>query len=205
MANANKPMGLSPHSYLGGAKWNGQGTWYYIPQADTNAYAIGDPVALAGNADANGIPTVILVTAGDAHPLVGAIVGVSGPLGPYGGALGNNNSQFGAVLIPATKPTSTGYYVLVADDPMILFEVQEGGAGTALAAGDLGANINLLSGANNGYASGWLLDNNSKGTTSTYQMQLLRLSQRADNAFGANANWIVRINNHAFKAGTTGV
>jgi len=202
MANANKPMGLSPHSYISGAKWNGQGTVYAILQADTNAYAVGDPVTLAGTADANGIPNVVLSTAGAGNPITGVIVGLGANV--YGGMVGST-TQFSSVLIPATKPAGTNYYVLVCDDPNVLFEIQEGGAGTALAAADLGTNINLLSGANNGYASGWQLDNNSKGTGATLQCQLLRLKQTADNTFGQYADWLVRINNHSFKAGTAGV
>lgn len=205
MANANKPMGLSPHSYLGGAKWNGQATVYSLLVGDTsNAYAIGDPVSLAGSGDAAGIPNIVLTTAGDAHPLLGAVVGLAPASNLYGGAIGAGAPQFGSVIVPAGTRTAT-IYLLVADDPDILYAVQEGGAGTALATGDLGANINLLSGANNGYASGWLLDNNSKGTTATFQMQLLRLLQTADNTFGSFAKWLVRVNNHHFKAGTTGV
>lgn len=206
MANANKPMGLSPHSYLNGAKWNGQGTWYAIPTSDTsNAYAIGDPVSLAGDGDALGIPTIVLATAGDAHTLVGAIVGLSSTVPTYGGALGAGGNQFSGTVIPAGTRANT-VYALVADDPMLLFEVQEGGVGTALASSDLASNINLLAGTNNGYASGWLLDNNSKSTSSvTYQCQLLRLVQRIDNTFGQYAKWLVRINNHAFKVGNAGV
>lgn len=202
MANANKPMGLSPHSYMNGAKWNSQGTVYAILQADTTAYAIGDPVTLAGTADTAGIPNVILSTAGTSNAVTGVVVGLGSNV--YGGIIGST-VQFNSVVIPATKPASTNYYVLVCDDPNVLFEIQEGGAGTALAATDLGTNINLLSGTNNGYISGWLLDNNSKATTATLQTQLMRLVQRTDNAMGAYAKWLVRINNHSFKAGTAGV
>lgn len=210
MANANKPQGLSPHSYLNGSIWNGQATVYAIPTTDTsNAYSIGDPVTLGGSADANGIPTVVLCGAGDTagnegtrRPL-GAIVGLAPSGNVYGGAVGAGGNQFAGVVIPAGTRTAT-VYVLVADDPNLLYEMQEGGVGTALAAADLGININLLSGTNNSYISGWLLDNNSKATTSTYQMQLMRLVQKADNALGANAKWLVRINAHPFKAGTTG-
>src|SRR5437773_5766265 len=147
MANANKPMGLSPHSYLSGAKWTGQGTVYCIPTSDsTNKYAIGDPVALAGSADAAGIPTVVLATAGASNAFLGPIVGIGKAV--YGGAVNGSLGQFDSTVIPAAK--ATAYYVLVADDPNIIFEVQEGGAGTALAAADVSLLINLLSGADNG-------------------------------------------------------
>lgn len=200
MANANKPMGLSPHSYISGARWSGAGTEYVSLASNANALAIGDPVVLGGTADANGVPNVVLATAGVGNTVTGVVVGIgSGNI--YGGATGGTN-QFTAPIVPASSPANV--YVLVADDPMLLFEVQEGGAGTALAAADLGTNINLLSGANNGYVSGWQIDNNSKGTGVTLQCKLLRLMQRADNIFGAQAKWVVSINNHTFSSGTTG-
>lgn len=192
-------MGLSPHSYLNGTPWNGQATMYYIDSGDTNAFAIGDPVVLTGSGDANGVMAVTLATAGTSHDVLGALVSYGGQT--YGGAP-VTPGNLDTTIIPATK--TKNYYVLVADDPNLIFEVQEGGSGTALATTDLGSNINLLSGTNNGYVSGWLLNNNSKATTNTFQMQLLRLVQRADNTFGAAAKWLVRINTHPFKAGTTG-
>lgn len=200
MANANKPMGLSPHSYISGARYSGQATEYVVLAGNTNAIAIGDPVVLAGSGDANGVPNVVLATAGAANTITGVCVGI-GSGNTYGGGVGGVN-QFTAPIVPATAATNT--YILVADDPMILFEVQEGGAGTALATTDLGTNINLLSGANNGFVSGWQLDNNSKGTGVTLQCKLLRLMQRADNTFGPQAKWVVSINNHTFSSGTTG-
>lgn len=200
MANANKPMGLSPHSYISGARWSGQATQYVVLANTASAFAIGDPVVLGGNADAAGVPNVVLATAGASNTVTGVVVGI-GSANVYGGATGAV-SQFAPAVLPASQSTNT--YILVADDPMLLFEVQEGGAGTALAAADLGTNINLLSGTNNGYVSGWMLDNNSKGTGTTLQLKLLRLMQRADNTFGANAKWVVSINNHTFSGGTTG-
>lgn len=200
MANASKPMGLSPHSYISGARWSGQATVYVSLASNTNALAIGDPVVLGGSADAAGIPNVVLATAGAGNTVTGVVVGI-GSGNVYGGAVGGT-SQFTPVIVPASSTTNV--YVLVADDPMLLFEVQEGGTGTALASADLGTNINLLAGANNGYVSGWLIDNNSKGTGVTLQCKLLRLAQLADNTFGAAAKWIVSLNNHTFSSGTTG-
>ena len=200
MANVSKPQGLTPHSYLNGVPWNGQVQMYFISSGDTNAFAIGDPVTLSGSGDSNGVPGITLATAGTGNPVLGAIVSTGGQT--YGGAP-VTPSNLDTTVIPAAK--TKNYYVLVCDDPNVLFEVQEGGVGTALAATDLGTNIDLLSGTNNGYVSGWLIDNNSKATTATLQCQLMKLLQRADNAMGASAKWLVRINNHNFKAGTAGV
>ena len=200
MANANTPFGLAPVRYLNGAPWNGQGRTYYIPSTDTNAYAIGDPVVLAGSGDANGIASVTILTPGSG--ILGAILGFGGSV--YGGP-GAIPGSLESTIIPATK--TIGYYVFVCDDPWVIFEVQEVSGGTQLAATDIGLNTNLSSGTNSGYLSGWQLANASKATTSSLDVKLLGLSQRKQttpNAFGAYAKWEVLLNNHMFKAGTTG-
>ena len=174
MPNSNKPSGLVPVQYLNGSPWDGKGRVYCIPDTDdTNAYAIGDPVELAGSSDANGVPT-----------------GTGGPP---------------PSVIPATK--SASYYVLVADDPNIIFEIQEDNDGGDLAAADVGENCNLVAGANNGYISGWQLDSSSHATGSTLQMKLLRLAQLpgGTNAFGTDAKWWTIINHHVFRPGQTGI
>lgn len=197
MANANTPFGLKPHSYLNGAPWNGQARMYCIPSSDGNAYAIGDPVELAGGADAKGVPTVTLMTPGSG--MTGVIVAAGGT--KYGAHLGDP-TNLNTTVIPATK--TKDYYVLVVDDPNVLFLVQEIGTGTALAAAEVGLNANLVAGTNNGYVSGWLLTNTTEATTATLDVQLMGLAQLPDNAFGAYAKWLVRMNNHSFNAGVAG-
>lgn len=201
MANQNRPSGLAPVQYLSGTPWNGGGRVYCIPDTDdTNAYAIGDPVTLAGSSDANGVPTITLATAGTGNAILGAIVSGAGAM-IYGGAYGVPADS--PIVIPATK--TRAYYVLVADDPNIIFEVQEEATGTALAAADVGLNANLVAGANNGYLSGWQLDRTTPGTGSTLQVKLMRLAQVQNNAFGDYAKWWVKINNHVFATGVTGI
>lgn len=197
MANANTPFGLAPVEYLGGAQWNGKARRYYIPSNDTNAYAIGDPVVLAGSADSNGVASVVLATPGSA--LLGPIVGMGGM--QYGGP-SVDPTNLNTTVIPATK--TKAYYVLVADDPNIIFEVQEIGTGTQLTAAEVGLNANLVAGTNSGYLSGWLLTNTTEATTSTLDVKLLGLKQVAGNAFGAYAKWLVLINNHVYRAGADG-
>lgn len=201
MANANKPMGLSPHSYLNGAQWNGQAREYWVVSTDPNAYAIGDPVTLTGLGSPGGVPGCVIATAGTGNALLGVVVGTRGTV--YGGAM-VDPAGLDTTVVPATK--TKDYYLLIADDPNLVFEAQEDGAGaTYLAAADIGVNVNLVAGANNGYVSGWLIDSNPTATTATLQCQLLGLVQRADNAIGQYAKWLVRINNHNFKAGTAGI
>lgn len=202
MANANKPSGLVPVKYLNGSPWNQGGRVYCIPSTDVNAFAIGDPVVIAGSADANGVPTITLATAGTANQVLGALVSGAGAPG-YG-------QQYGVpaespLLIPATK--TRDYYVLVADDPNTIFEIQEDNDSSSLAAADTGLNCNLISGSNNGYISGWQLDSSSKASGATLQVKLLGLAQYVGglNVFGTDAKWWVIINHHCFRPGQNGL
>lgn len=198
MPNANTPFGLAPVEYLSGAPWNGQARRYFIPQADANAYAIGDPVTLAGSSDANGVASVVLMTPGSG--MLGVIVGMGGP--SYGG--GNfDPTNLNTTVIPATK--TRGYYVSVVDDPNVVFEVQEVGTGTQLTAAEVGLNCNLVAGTNSGYMSGWQLTNTTEATTATLDVKLLGLSQKPGNAFGAYAKWLVLMNNHVYRGGVAGI
>lgn len=202
MANADRKQGLVPVGYLSGAPWTGGGRVYCIPNTDdTNAYAIGDPVTIAGDADANGIATITLATAGTGNPVLGAIISGGGGR-KYGSSLGGIADD--PLVIPATK--TRDYYVLVADDPNTIFEIQEETAGTALTSADVGLNANLVSGANNGFISGWELDVTSAAVTATLQLRLLGLSQNTQpNAFGDYAKWWVFINNHMYRQGAVGL
>src|ERR1035437_6651642 len=112
MANLNKPSGLALVRYLVGNAGYGQMNTYFIPSSDTNAYAIGDPVATLTNAaDANGVSAVTLGVAGDGHALRGVIFGMGGVVD---GAPGFDPAALGTTIIPATK--TYGYYVMVVDD-----------------------------------------------------------------------------------------
>lgn len=202
MANTSRIAGLVPVQYLNGAPWNGQTRTYFIPSSDTNAYAIGDPVDLAGTADVNGVPGVVRATPGNnsaANMIVGSVVAVGTQELPIGNILNPNS-----IIVPATK--TSAYYVQVADDPMIVFQMQEGGTQTtALAATNAGQNVDLASGTNNGYVSGFVLDIATTTTGSGYQMKLLGLVRTQDNAFGTYAKWLVKINLHRYAAGVAGV
>lgn len=201
MPNVDKPAGLVPVQYLNGSPWNGGGRVYCIPDTDdTNAYAIGDPLVLAGGADSNGVPTVTLATAGTGNMVLGPMVSGAGALS-YGSSYGV--PQDSPIVIPATK--TRNYYILVADDPNIIFQIQEVSGGTPLAAGDVGLNANLVAGTNNGYISQWEVNNSGEATGATLQVKLLGLAQVQGNAFGEHAQWLVLINHHCYRPGQTGV
>lgn len=198
MANVNKPQGLLPIGHLLGVNWTGQMNVYYIASTDGNAFAIGDPVASSGSADSNGVPGITLATAGTGNPLRGVVLG----FGRYE-TLMANPANLDTTIVPATK--TNDYYAVVMDDPFAIFEVQEIGTGTPLTVADVGLNANLSSGTNNGYVSGWLLNNSGAATGATIQVRLLGLSRRSDNAFGQYAKWRVLINAHELKVGSAGI
>lgn len=202
MANVNTPFGLKPIQYAGGSPWNGQARRYHIPSTDGNAFAIGDPVKLAGSSDTKGVASITLCAAGGgaAAPILGVIVGAGGVT--YGG-MSADPGNLNTTVIPATK--AKDYYVLVADDPDIVFEIQEIGTGTALAAAAVGLNANFVAGTNSGYLSGFTLGNDAEAATATLDLKLLGLVQRPGNAFGAYAKWEVQINNHQFRTGVAGL
>lgn len=119
-----------------------------------------------------------------------------------GGFLGDPNAP-NTLSIPATK--TKNYYVLVADDPNIIFACQENG--TAMAAADIGLNANFVVGtpATGSNVSATEINNSTKAGTSTLNLKLMGLVQSPDNAFGTDADWLVLINNHELRGGTAGV
>ena len=52
MPNANIATGLRPVRYASGAPYNGSASTYFAPASDGTALFIGDPVIIAGSADA---------------------------------------------------------------------------------------------------------------------------------------------------------
>lgn len=187
MANADTPRGLWPVRYFGGAPYNGAARLYHVPSTDATAIYIGDPVKLAGSADADGVPTVQQAAAGDT--LIGVVVGV----------------QAETHASTVYRAASTARYVWVADDPDLLFAVQEDSDGGALAATDVGNNADLVIGTGStttGYSAAEI-DSSTKATT-TAQVRVVELYRAPDNEIGTNAVWLVRIVEHR-NATATGV
>ena len=212
MANVNAPSGLAAVQYRSQNAWNAAPRLYYIPQTDTNAYAIGDPVkSLTGGASANGIPAVTLAVAGASNQIRGVIQSAGAGIGSnspvlVAGAGAYDPNALGSVIIPASK--TQGYFVYINDDPDVLWEVQSfsGVGATPWTAADIGKNVNLKAGTNNGYISGWTLDDTAaSSTTINNQCKLVSLVQRKDNAFGSYARFLVAINQHEFNMPSAGV
>ena len=216
MANTNKPSGLTPVGYLNGSDWDGRGRLYHIDSGDTNAYYPGDPVSLqAGtetvSGEAYGLPTLTVGAAG--APCVGVVLAVG--ISPRGGPYVNPN-DLTKVWRPAAAQTNTPWFALVADDPNIVYEIQEAatgyGTGTALtvSATSKNANFVLHAPATGVFVSGAVLDRGTApNTTLALNLKLLGLSQRLDNGayntYGLYAKWLCLLNNHCYRAGVVGV
>jgi len=196
MANTNRPSGFSPVQYLSGASWNGQARLYSIAASYGTALAIGDPVISSGTADTNGVPGIAIANT------TGAVRGVIVGLGKYEGLIANP-SNLDLIYRPASD--AAVWYAMVADDPNLIFEVQEESNGTQIAATEIGLNTIMKSGTNNGYISGWMLPSASAqtpATTATLNIRLLGLVRRTGNAFGAYAKHLIKFNVHELGTGS---
>lgn len=196
MANANRPSGFTPVGYLNGSPWTGKARLYSIAANYGTALYIGDPVISSGTADANGVPGIAIANT------TGAVRGVIVGLSKYEGMVGNP-SNLDITYRPASDPAV--WYAMVADDPNIIFEVQEESNGTQLAATEIGLNTISKSGAGNGYVSGWMIPSATgatPNTTATLQVRLLGLARKPNNAFGAYAKHLVQFNVHELAHGT---
>jgi hypothetical protein len=191
MANSDAPAGLIPRRYRSGAPYNGAANTYSVPASDSTALFIGDPVQIAGSADANGVATVTRATAAGGNFIAGVVVGFE---------------PSPSVVANGYRLASTLANVLVADDPELIFEIQEDAVGGALAAADVGLNADLVAGTGSTATkqSGFELDTSTKQTTATLQCRIEGFVQRPDNEIGANAKVLVSINLHQSR-NTTGI
>ena len=201
MANVNQPKGFVPSRYQNANPYTGAFNTYCIPSSDVNQYNVGDAVKTVVGGDANGIPNVTKAAGTDA--VRGVIVG-------YVVAGVNNPSLVGVNLdltlqnIPATK--SKAYYVMVADDPDILFEVQDDGlSALTQTSANKNASFTVANPTSPGQNSASVLSTASVGTVNTLNLKIMGLVQKPDNAYGVNAKWLVKFNQHEFNSPTVGV
>lgn len=212
--NPNKPAGLVPVFHLQGLNWNSAVHMYAIPAGDTHAFYPGDLVDLQANCDAaTGLRQITLATAGSTAVGVVAAVGIgnAGPAGAGGPYI--NSNDLSKTFRPSGAQTPV-YYAAVIDDPYVVFEIQEGGTGTNLAAGTATTEANILyaAPATGVFVSGTTLDNGSLGSSATKNLKFYSFKQAIDNHFvttpatgGGSQKWWVLINNHRYRAGIAGV
>ena len=205
MANTKAPRGFVPVRYRDGSAWNGATNMYHIPSTDTNQYNPGDVVLTAATgADANGIPDVIKNTTGTGV-VRGVVVGclLANPRQP---SIQGTNLDLTVQNIPATK--TRDYYVLVVDDPAVIYQIQDDGITTAnLVAASVGLNASFT--VTNPTApqqnSATVLLSSSFAVTAGLTVKIFGLSQLPNNSFGAYATWDVMINQHEFQGNTAGI
>lgn len=201
MPNLNAPKGFQPSRYLNGTSWNGQTNVYCIPAADASAYAVGDAVKSAAGGDANGVQYVQKAAGTDA--VRGVIVGAF-PVAPGVPSLRGVTVDLATQLIPAAK--AKDYYVMVVDDPAVIFEIQDDGLSALTAAAcNKNASFTVANPSGLSQLSGSVLNTASVATTNTLNLKIMGLIQRDDNAFGAAAKWAVKFNLHELLGGTAGV
>lgn len=203
MANADTAFGLRPVSYLGGAKYSGAMRPYHVAAGYGTDLFVGDPVVLSGTANAAAVNDLV----GGEFP-IGTLPGVERGAagGPFVGvivAVGADPDNLNRTYSPA----STEGIVWVADDPNIIFEIQEVSGGTALTAAAVGLNASVVVGSGDTQygLSGVELDNSTEATTAGLELKLLALVNRADNEVGEHAKWLVKINDHQFGNATAGI
>lgn len=191
MANPSIPNGAVPVRSLTGS-YEGNVNLYSVPSSDATLIGIGDFVKLVGTAQTiNDVtyPDVSRAATGDV--MVGVCTGV----------------------LPVTRDStvyreaSVQRVIMVADDPQLLFEMQESSGGTAFTANDIGLNANFVvaSASTTTGLSATTLDNSTEATTNTLDLKIVGLSNKQNNAVGASAKWIVKINRHQFANQIAGV
>lgn len=192
MANADTPFGLKPVRHQSGAPYNGSANVYSTATGDATAIYVGDPVILSGTSQTiNGVVYLDVDQAATGDVIMGVVVGV----------------------LPETaeslvyRAASTQRRLLVADDPDLIFEIQEVSGGTALAANDAGLNANFVvaAGSTTTGKSGVELNNATEATTNTLDLKIVGLSPREDNEIGEHAKWLVRINRHQYSNQVAGI
>ena len=194
MANADAAFGFRPVNAEGGP-YNGGTLRAVIASGATAAAWVGDPVKLAGGAAINGYPRVRQAAAGD--PVLGVIVSFDAD--PT--ALENQYRLVSTERFIKMASVSGDKY----------FEIQSDDAGTALVEDDVGHNANFvvaLGSTTTGF-SGVELNSDSVGTTSSLDLQIVSLVDRADNILvntgSTNKNAIVKFNDPQDKPVRLGV
>jgi len=204
MASVSRINGFRPVKTITGAPYNGQANVYFVPASDSTVIMVGDAVKLLGDARAaSGVPTVTRVSGATDIP-VGVVVGIL-----FSG-IGNETTNIPPVNdlnTPVYRRTLTDRYLLVADDPNLVYEVQY--AGTSVAAATITANVGLngqftlTAGSTTSGSSGMQLDSAGLATTATLPLKIVGFPNRPDNIPGDTYfSYWVKLNATSFATGT---
>lgn len=192
MANANVKGGLKPVAHGSSGAYTGGARVYSTAAGDATAIFVGDLVTATGASQViDGVTYADVAQSATGGVFQGVVVGV----------------------LPVTsssltyRAASTQRLLLVADDPSLLFELQEVSTGTPLDANAIGLNANIVvgTGSTTTGLSAMELDNTTEATTNTLDVKIVGLVPRVDNEVGASAKWYVRLNRHRFANQVAGV
>lgn len=195
MANSNTPFGFRPVGTIGQSNYIGKVEKFFVPSTDTTAVGLGDPVMLAGSADADGVPTAkryIPFDGTTASQCLGVMVSA---------AFDPTN------LTSVHRPASTDRYIYVDTDPNTVYEVQETSTSSTnyIAATSVGLNGTMSLGTvDTTTGNSKTVISTTVATNTTYDVQILRLKPAVDNSIGQYAKWLVRLNQNQFRPSTIG-
>jgi len=202
MASVSRINGFRPVKTITGAPYNGQANLYFVPSSDSTVIMVGDAVKLLGDARAaTGAPTV--TRAGATDTPVGIVVGIVftgvGDL--------TNIPPVTNLNTPVYRAASTDRYLLVCDDPNVVYEVQY--AGTSVSAATITANVGLngqfitTAGNTASGSSGMQLDSSGLATTATLPLKVVGFPNRPDNIPGDTYfSYYVKLNSVTYGTGT---
>jgi hypothetical protein len=202
MANTSRISGFRVVGNLSGGAATGQVHLYNVVSA-ADEILVGDIVKLGGTATASGVPTADLCGATDVP--IGVVVAIVNPKLDQDGKITTGSITLDLPAATQIAASGTGF-ILVADDPDVIMEV-EASNGTP-AATDFGLNASHANGTRTSSTttSPAYLDFGTEATTSTLNFQILGMPRRADNEIGASMKLLVRFNVHQYKSvGTTGI
>jgi hypothetical protein len=203
MASVSRINGFRPVKSITGAPYNGGANVYFMPASDSTVVMVGDAVKLLGDARAaSGVPTVTRAGATDIP--VGVVVGIL-----FSGIANEaqNTPPVNDLNTPIYRRASTDRYLLVSDDPNLVYEVQY--AGTSVAAATITANVGLngqfttTAGSTTSGSSGMQLDSAGLATTATLPLKIVGFPNRPDNIPGDTFfSYYVKLNTTSFSTGT---
>jgi hypothetical protein len=188
MSSLSMIAGFQPIEYLNGQKYDGAHRKYYKNTANSGIIAVGDPVIIiASSTSPDGYPEIARATTG------GAVTGVVVGIYPFPSDL----SKHGCLLAADTG------YIMVADDPELIHQVQEAGSGSALTIASIGLCINSCAAINANTTtqlSNYTIDNNALSSGNTWRLE--GLITTPDNTLGGGnlsasyRQWKVSANLH---------
>jgi len=203
MSSVSRINGFRPVKSITGAPYTGQANVYFVPASDSSVIMVGDAVKLLSDARAaTGVPTVTRVSAATDIPL-GIVVGI---LFTGVGDTGNV-PPVTDLNTPVYRRASTDRYLLVSDDPSLVYEVQY--AGTGVASATITANVGLngqfttTAGSTTSGSSGMQLDSAGLATTATLPLKIVGFPNRPDNIPGDQFfSYYVKLNTSQLATGT---